>query len=162
MGQVPKGFNRNNYETPDWFFQSLCKEFRFSFDLCATKKSSKCKSFYGPIDDALSQDWFLLPGWLWINPPYSPLEPWIQKIQREAQLGAKIVALVPPVVCTNYFVEFLPSEIRFIVGRINFFAHGVEVVGNRQDSCLMIFDKQKPVTPKVSWVRRDDLMKGKK
>lgn len=159
MGEVPKGFNRNNYETPHWFFRALHKEFKFSWDLCSTKEAAKCKNFFSPVEDALSQDWFLLDGWLWINPPYSPLKPWLEKMQMEAQLGAKIVALVPPVICNSYFTGFMPSEIRFIIGRINFHALGKEVSGNRQDSCVLVFGTTLPGSPKVSWVPREKLEK---
>lgn len=164
MGAVPKHFDRNSYETPPWFFRALDKEFHFTWDLCAVKKTSKCKKFFSPKDDAFKRDWFLIDGWLWINPPYNPLKPWLERIQAEADLGAKIVCLAPPIVTTGYFAKRLPTEIRFITGRMSFLADGVPCDGNRDASCLLIFNGiQSSARPKVTWVSRDELYaKGSK
>lgn len=160
---IPKGFDRNSYETPDYVFEALDREFNFTWDLCATKETAKCKDYFSKKDDAFKQDWFLLDGWLWINPPYSPLKPWLQRIQEQAALGANIVALVPPIVTTAYFAKFLPHEVRFVIGRISFLANKQEITGNRDASCFLIFRGFKSSSsPKVTWIHRQDLELGGK
>lgn len=160
---VPDTFDRNTYETPEWLFKAFDREFGFAWDLCATEETAKCSRFISPKEDSLSVDWHKLEGgWLWINPPYSPLKPWIQKAQMEAQKGAKIVALVPPVLCTQYLMDYLPDGIVFIVGRVSFLAEKKEIKGNRDDSCLLCWNGEKVRneyhSPEVIWVKRDDLL----
>jgi phage N-6-adenine-methyltransferase len=153
-----KTIHGNDFSTPDWLFQTLHKEFNFQYDLAANASNKKLdKALIEGEVDALSVNWRdLSDGWLWSNPPYSPLKPWIEKAQLENNRGAKIVMLVPPIITSTYFSAHLPSEIRFIVGRVNFFRGGEEIKGNTRDSCLLIFDT-KIRQPKIVYIKRDDL-----
>lgn len=149
----------NEFSTPQSIFDTLNKEFNFTFDLASRTHNKKVESAYC-IDlgvDSLEQDWHKLDGYLWLNPPYSPLKPWIQKAQREADLGAKIVMLVPPIVTTHYFQDRLPDEIRFIAGRIKFIdASGEPMKSNSHDSCILIFDRDREF--KVRFIRHNYLV----
>jgi phage N-6-adenine-methyltransferase len=151
-----KNIHGNIFATPPWLFNSLDREFKFTHDLAALPANALCERYFTPEHDALAQDWHRLEGWLWLNPPYSPLKPWIRKAQAENDLGAKIVVLCPPIVTTRYFQEHLPSEIRFIVGRIPFALNGVEMKSNTNDSCLLIYDR-KVRQPKITYVDRESL-----
>lgn len=146
----------NEYCTPEWLFNTLNKEFNFSVDLASTNENRKCENNFTQNDDSLAKDWHKLDGWLWLNPPYSPLKPWIVKAQEENKKGAKIVVLCPPIITTRYFQNHLPSEIRFIVGRVPFLLDGIEMKGNTSDSCLLIYD-QKIRQPKITYIERKDL-----
>lgn len=148
-------FDRNDYETPSWVYNALEVVFNFKVDLAANQYNTKCPEFYSEEQDSLKQPWHHSSSWLWINPPYSPLKPWIEKCQKEADLGAKIVVLVPPVVCTRYFAKRPPEQLFFITGRISFCHTGIELKGNRDDSCLMIFNRA--FKPRVSWINHGDL-----
>ena len=44
-------------ETPQDFFDFLNGIFRFDLDVCALPENAKCKRFYTPEDDGLSQPW---------------------------------------------------------------------------------------------------------
>lgn len=61
----------NEWETPDDLFDTLDKEFGFTFDLCANFDNTKCKTFssdlesiYGGLPEESSDSY-------WMNPPYS-------------------------------------------------------------------------------------------
>ena len=151
----------NIFTTPDWLFDSLNKEFDFQWDLACEKNNSKCNQMLNSEKyDSLKVDWHkLCDGWLWINPPYSPLKPWIVKAQQENKKGAKIVVLSPPILSTKYFSEWLPSEIRLIVGRVSFAKDGVEMKSNTGDSCLLVFDT-KIRQPNIVYVKRDEIKKS--
>lgn len=149
-----KNIHGNVFETPEWLFNSLDAEFNFTFDLACNADNAKCEKFYTERDNSLAQNWHKLDGWLWLNPPYSPLKPWIVKAQEENKRGARIVVLCPPIISSRYFQEHLPSEIRFIVGRVPFILNGVEMKSNTNDSCLLIYDT-KIRQPKISYVERD-------
>lgn len=153
-----KNIHGNIFGTPDWLFNALNNEFDFQWDLACEKNNSKCKNMLNSEKyNSLKEDWHeLSSGWLWLNPPYSPLKPWIVKAQEENKKGAKIVVLCPPIITTKYFSQWLPSEIRFIVGRVPFVKDGVEMKSNTNDSCLLVFD-DKIRQPNVVYVKRDDM-----
>jgi phage N-6-adenine-methyltransferase len=150
----------NEFETPDWLFKHLDSEFHFTHDLACSKDNMKCQNGLCVEQvDALAVDWHLLSkGWMWLNPPYSPLKPWVQKAQKEFLLGAKIVVLMPPVLSSRYFSQVPPSQVRLIVGRIGFVKNGKEMKGNMADSCLVIYGP--PVRTDFVWLERDSI-KGK-
>ena len=129
----------NIFTTPDWLFDSLNKEFDFQWDLACEKNNSKCNQMLNSEKyDSLKVDWHkLCDGWLWINPPYSPLKPWIVKAQQENKKGAKIVVLSPPILSTD----------------------GVEMKSNTGDSCLLVFDT-KIRQPNIVYVKRDEIKKS--
>ena len=151
-----KTIHGNVIETPSWLFDALNKEFNFTHDLACLPINKKCPAGFTPEDDSLAKDWSALNGWLWLNPPYSPLKPWIKKAQEENEKGAKIVVLCPPIITTKYFSQWLPSEIRFIVGRVSFLKNGLEMKGNTADSCLLIYDT-KVRQPNIKYISRDSL-----
>ncbi len=151
-----KNIHGNVFETPSWLFGSLNDEFGFSFDLACNDQNAKCGQYFTESHDSLSKDWHKIDGWLWLNPPYSPLRPWIEKSQKENRLGAKIVVLCPPIISTRYFSQHLPSEIRFICGRNPFLLDGVEMKSNTNDSCLLIYDT-KVRQPKIQYIERQAL-----
>lgn len=154
--QTFKTIHGNCYETPKWLFDVLNLEFNFTFDLACDETNNKCSNFYTEKENSLLQDWHQLSGWLWLNPPYSPIKPWIVKAQNENKLGAKIVILCPPLVTSGYFQQRLPSEIRFICGRVPFLLNKVEMRSNTSDSCLLIYD-DKVRQPLINYVKRDEL-----
>lgn len=146
----------NEFSTPDDFFNALNKEFNFQADLACNEDNKKCEV---GLYDSLNANWELIDGWLWLNPPYSPLKPWVQKAQRSYLHGAKIVMLIPPILNTKYFSEVLPTEIRFVVGRLKFIgADKIPMKSNSHDSCLVIYDgRNRNDFVKTKWISRDTL-----
>lgn len=153
--------SNNEWQTPEWFFNSVNQEFDFQYDLACREYNKRVpRGLCYPEIDSLKTDWHKLSdGWLWLNPPYSPLKPWIIKAQDEYLKGAKIVMLIPPVFSTRYFSKVMPSEIRFIIGRIQFInPNGRPMKANSHDSALLIYGPSK--MPKISYVNRDDFKTG--
>lgn len=149
-----KTIHGNIFETPSWLFEGLNSEFSFTHDLACNKENMKTKTgFSHPEYNSLEEEWHKVKGWLWLNPPYSPLKPWIQKAQEESLLGAKIVLLCPPITSTRYFSEVLPSEIRHILGRVPFILNGKEMKSNTSDSMILIYGP--PKVSKISYVERE-------
>lgn len=74
----------NEWSTPQDFFDSLNKEFKFNLDPCATQENAKCKLFY-------SFPYGLIHSWdnfrVFCNPPYGrEIGNWVKKAS-EAQGG---------------------------------------------------------------------------
>lgn len=121
------------WETPQWLFDELNKEFHFDIDVCATYENRKCGNWLGSgpgkiFVDGLRHRWMDMTCWM--NPPYSQLKKWIKKASEEAQKGATVVCLLPARTDTIAFHEYIwdrdkhhsrPGvEVRFLKGRLKF------------------------------------------
>ena len=110
---------RNNWETPQSFFDKLHEEFHFELDVCATPENAKCKKYYSPAEDGLKQEW---KGVCRMNPPYGrEIGKWMKKAYESAPAGAIVVCLVPARTDTAWgFDHCTKGEIRLIKGRLKF------------------------------------------
>jgi len=110
----------NTWETPQWLFEILNEEFKFTLDVCADINTNKCEKFFDVKKNGLVQDWS--KDICWMNPPYNQSKLWIKKAYEEAQKGAVVVALLPARTDTIAFHEYIygQQEIRFIKGRLKF------------------------------------------
>ncbi len=102
----------DHYATPIKFYQKLHNEFNFDYDPCPLRSDV----------DGLLTEW---KGNIYINPPYSNIEPFITKGLEEVRRGnaEKLVYLIPIRSDTKYWHNLImpyASEIRFIKGRLNF------------------------------------------
>ena len=102
----------DHYATPKKFYKKLNKEFDFDYDPCPLRSE---------VDGILTK-W---EGNIYINPPYSNIEPFISKGIEELRKGNadKLVYLIPIRSDTKYWHNLIMPyayEIRFIKGRLNF------------------------------------------
>ena len=127
---------RQDWETPDDFFQICSKEFGpFTLDAAATDYNYKCPRYYTPEVDAHKQN--PTGETIWCNPPYGSLAPWIHTFICWSEHN-KVVALLPCSVSPGWFgaVVHTADLIYFLTPRINFV--GTET-GNRADSVLAVW-----------------------
>lgn len=113
---------KQDWCTPQQFFDELDAEFHFVLDAAATHQNSKCKRCFTPEDDGLIQNWDV-GGAVYCNPPYGKeVGLWVKKAYEEAQKGVTIVMLIPARTDTKYFHEYIyhKAEIRFVKGRLKF------------------------------------------
>jgi len=75
MKQEFKTMHGNEYSTPQAVFNYFNKIYNFTHDLSASDLNYKC-------NNSLTKDSHLTYAILWLNPPYSPLRPWIEKAQK--------------------------------------------------------------------------------
>lgn len=130
----------NSYETPKYIFDQFNEKYNFNYDLACTERNKKAK-FLAP--DTLSHDWHKLDGWQWLNPPYKPLKPWIEKAAKERDLGAKIVMLVPlTTIANDYYAKAMANAVVIVTKRLFFEYEGVVQGANRHNSCFLIYDKE--------------------
>ncbi len=82
------------WATPQDFFDKLNQEFDFNLDVCALPENAKCKNYYSPEVDGLSQRWGDVYG----------------------------VMLLPARTDTKWFHSYVynKAEIRFVKGRLKF------------------------------------------
>lgn len=108
------------WETPQDFFDRLDEEFHFTLDVCALPENAKCKKFYTPEQDGLSQPWH---GICWCNPPYGRgILDWVRKAKLSVDGGNTVVMLLPARTDTRWFHDYIygQAEIRFLRGRLKF------------------------------------------
>jgi site-specific DNA-methyltransferase (adenine-specific) len=109
------------WATPQDFFDKLNEEFDFTLDVCALPENAKCKDFYTPELDGLTQPW---TGRVWCNPPYGrQIGEWVRRAFFASVSGAEVVVmLLPARTDTRWFHEYIygKAEIRFIKGRLKF------------------------------------------
>lgn len=112
--------DRQDWETPQSFFNLVDAEFGFTLDAAASAANAKCEAHFTERDDALTQEW---TGSVWCNPPYGRgIDRWVQKGFESAQDGALVVMLIPARTDTRYWHEYVmrASEIRLLRGRLVF------------------------------------------
>lgn len=114
---------KEEWETPQPFFDELDKEFNFTLDPCATFENKKCERFFSKEKDGLLQDWG--GETVFCNPPYGSKKTadWIKKCAQEgSKPNTTVVLLIPVRTDTRAFHDFVykKAEIRFIRGRLKF------------------------------------------
>lgn len=98
----------------------------FFTDLAASPENAQASAYYTKEMDALTKEWHVLKsGWLWLNPPYADIEPWVQKAFIECVKGAKIAVLVPASVGSNWWADWVDGvcSVYFVKGRVTFVGH---------------------------------------
>lgn len=143
MNRPSKGKEKpvTTWETPQTFFDMLDSEFHFTLDICALPNIAKCKKYFSPDIDAMTQDW---SGEIfWMNPPYGrgqDVYKWVKKAYDMALAGGVGVCLLPVSTDTKWFHDFYmkASEIRFVRDRLYFSHNGVLGRANHA-SMIMIF-----------------------
>ena len=69
---------RDDWETPQAFFDKLDAEFHFTLDPCSTHENAKCKKHFTKAEDGLKQSW--AGETVFCNPPYGKEQiRWIEK-----------------------------------------------------------------------------------
>ena len=153
------------WATPPEVFHALDLEFGFGFDVCAQPQTAKCPEYWTIEDDALSQDWSKAGGvfgqWLWCNPPYSKIGPWIDKAVEAQAAGRGTVMLVMADPSVKWFsqAQKFASETRFITnGRISFLKNGVPQAGNNKGSVIFVFNPHAIGAGHVRFIERAELL----
>ena len=111
----------DEWPTPQFLFEAMHAEFKFTLDPCATPANAKCPRYYTRIEDGLRQDWS--NERVWMNPPFGKFIPrWVAKAHATAQAGGLVVALLParPDTAWWHYYVLRAAEIRFLRGRLKF------------------------------------------
>ncbi|QHJ79975.1 MAG: hypothetical protein [Bacteriophage sp.] len=97
---------RGNWRTPKWLFNYLNKHYGpFDIDAAACDKSSHCAEYYSEDKNSLSFDWQPKTKFF-LNPPFSKINPWVEKVVTEVKKRRSTVAMIVPDDCsTAWFAE---------------------------------------------------------
>lgn len=157
---------RDLWRTPPALFACLNAEFCFQLDAAAAQHNALCKKFITAEQNTLATSWadyLSIPGYVWLNPPYSDITPFVKKAAAESSNQIGTVMLVPADTSVGWFKEAIQtaSEVRFITaGRLAFInpVTGKPVSGNNKGSMLIIWHPYPRTHCHFSTVERDALM----
>lgn len=159
--------HRDSWRTPPEIFATLNAEFIFQLDAAATEQNRLCRLFISEEENTLTTSWAeamgYAPGYVWLNPPYSDITPFVLKAADQNRYGCiGCVMLVPSDTSVGWFKEAIQtaSEVRFITaGRLAFIdSKGKPVSGNPKGSMLIIWHPYPRTHCQFSTVDRDELM----
>lgn len=157
--------HRDSWRTPPELFAGINAEFRFSGDAAASADNALHHCYLTEKQDALKADWIkhFGGGFVWCNPPYSSITPWVEKANQECINGIGTVMLVPSDTSVGWFnlARQACTEVRFITGgRLSFIRAdtGKPVNGNNKGSMLIIWNPYRPAAGHTGYVDRDTLM----
>ncbi|MGY9340901.1 phage N-6-adenine-methyltransferase [Citrobacter braakii] len=157
---------RDLWRTPPALFASLDAEFCFQLDAAAAPHNALCRKFITAEQNTLETPWadyLSIPGYVWLNPPYSNITPFVKKAAAESANQIGTVMLVPADTSVGWFKEAIQtaSEVRFITaGRLAFInpVTGKPVSGNNKGSLLIIWKPYPRTHCEFTTVDRDTLM----
>ena len=157
---------RDLWRTPPALFASLNAEFCFQLDAAAAPHNTLCRKFITAEQNTLETPWadyLNVPGYVWLNPPYSDITPFVKKAAAERKNQIGTVMLVPADTSVGWFREAIEtaSEVRFITaGRLAFInpVTGKPVSGNNKGSMLIIWRPYPRTHCHFATVERDELM----
>lgn len=132
-------------------FGPLHDRFGFSIDVAALSHNAKCERYCTPQENGLVQPW--AGERVWCNPPYSNIEPWLEKAWSEWRLGTvDLIVMLLPANRTEQgwwqrqveaFRRAGGVRVEFLPGRIRFIAHdATEIKPNERPPfgcCLVIW-----------------------
>ncbi|MEN2376129.1 DNA N-6-adenine-methyltransferase [Lactiplantibacillus plantarum] len=121
--------NKEDWETPQDFYDRLNAKYHFEWDLAASDDNAKCSCYFTRYDNSLEQDWEGLSGNLFLNPPYGrELKLWVKKAATTRLKDKQnLVMLIPSRTDTSYWHDYIfnHAEIKFLRGRLKFEVDGV-------------------------------------
>lgn len=79
--------------TPQDWFDQLHARFRFTVDAAASKENAKLPRYWTVQDSAFDQEWW--GERIYINPPFSNIEPWVMKAHEVSLMTPLVVMVVP-------------------------------------------------------------------
>lgn len=114
---------KEDWETPQDFFDKLNEEFHFTLDAAASLENAKCANYFTKEQDGLAKSWG--GQVVWLNPPYGRYTTglWVKKAYEEHQrTGCTVVMLLPARTDTIWFHNYIlgKAEIWFVKGRLKF------------------------------------------
>ena len=154
--------DKNCWRTPGDLFGPLNTEFNFGMDACASHGAQTCPVYIDPETDALRtnwRDWMAFCGVqrrpVWINPPFNPMTPWVDKVLEEHAAGLDIVLLCNAATGTLWFRKLaeVAAQIRFTTGRVSFLhpETGEQMKGNNAAQAIFVLSHTRAYDERVVW-----------
>tara|TARA_R110002126_G_scaffold133757_2_gene277846 strand:+ start:792 stop:1265 length:474 start_codon:yes stop_codon:yes gene_type:complete len=154
----------DSWATPQNVYDNMNAEFDFVADMAASDYNHKHDIYWTENDSSLIINWdeHLNGGFVWCNPPYSNISPWVDKaIAAQAQgVGTVMLVMADPSVKWFAKAQKYATETRFVTeGRIAFLNNGVPQSGNEKGSVFFIFAPKMIGTGITKYITRASIIK---
>lgn len=130
---------RDDWQTPQWLFKDLNKQYNFTFDCCAEENSTKCETWSSDFLDIIEVGNVAC----WMNPPFSKAMHMFDKFFNTIKRGVAIyrcdnieTKIWQDIIFKNATWIFIPK------GRISY--DGKDGKGSRFPSALIGFNVDTP------------------
>lgn len=162
--------NRDAYRTPPEIFAYMDAEFDFQLDVAASRHNALCEKYIDESLNALSQsmEWLgdesCLGSYVWCNPPYSDIGPWVKKAAEQSkQNGVGVVMLVMMDQSVGWYKDAIATcqEVRLVIGgRLAFLDPETDkpVSGNNKGSMFLIWHPFGRTSVQHSHIERDEML----
>lgn len=105
------GKSRQDYGTPPAFLEAIVRRFGvIRTDLAASAENAVAPDYFDEQRDSLQQDWALLRGVTFCNPPFADLEPWARKCAETRNRRGWTLLLTPASVGSTWFSEHVEGK----------------------------------------------------
>lgn len=81
---------RDGWETPQWLFEILDKQYSYSFDCCATRENTKVRRCNYKAFSSDFEKINRLRGPAWMNPPFSKAQKMFEQYFKVVEAGVSI------------------------------------------------------------------------
>lgn len=160
--------HKDSWRTPPELFSALNAEFSFNLDAAASSANALCRHFITEEQKTLETSWNWvrpdIPGYVWLNPPYSDVSPFVKKAYEENHKhGIGCVMLLNADTSVGWFREAISTahEVRFITGgRLAFLSAetGKPVSGNNKGQMLIVWHPWPRTHCEMKTIDRDALL----
>lgn len=165
-------FDRNTWQTPPALFQTINNLYPMVCDTAASALNALLPVYITEQDNSLETPWLMFAKrgqYVWNNPPYSNVSPWVSKAAKEQRRGIGTVQLVFNDPSASWYIIGYQTvcEIWHVVGgRVSYInpATGKRVPGNNRGSLIFIWHpiSTRDGAPIIRHVTRNSLMSGNK
>lgn len=155
--QQPTQDEADDRALPALNFATLHKRFLFTLDVAAAPHNAKLPRYFTRAENGLAQSW--AGERVYCNPPYSDIEPWLEKAWAEVD-ASLIVMLLPANRTEQYWWQQWVEPYRdsrfglrveFLPGRLRFLKPGQAAIGPNErppfGCCLLIWSGIRPALP---------------
>ena len=138
--QKPPGRSKQDYATPLVLLHAVQRRLGigvFACDLASTAANTVAVSYCDSAANGLAQS-RVFAGWVWLNPPFARLAPWVRRAVEQSQRGAHVAMLVPAGVGANWWRDWVHGHcfVLFLNGRITFVG---EMTPYPRDCALLLY-----------------------
>jgi hypothetical protein len=137
---------RDSWETPQWLFNTLNKQYKFGVDCCATKENKKTPDY---CEDFLIFDQILRTAWM--NPPFSKAKEMFEHFFKVVSEGVAIYR------CDNMETKIwqeviFPKATWIFIPERRIAYEGMEGTGSRFPSALIGYNVNPPKTLRLKGI----------
>lgn len=109
--------DRDEWETPDWLFKKLNKQYNFRIDCCALQQNTKCSIYYKNFENMYAVKNLIY----WMNPPFSKATQMFYHFFKVVKKGVAIYRCDNMETYIYQNIIFLLADWIFIIkGRVNY------------------------------------------